>query len=83
MSSKVLYSKEATKDIKKLDSVVKKKLAKAIEKYSKNPLENAKRLSLPGETLYKWRAGSYRIIFDISGKTIRVLRAGHRRDIYK
>lgn len=82
MSFKLLYSKRAAKDIKKLDSVTKKKLGKAIERSSKNPLNNAKRLtsSLIGQ--YRWRAGSYRIVFDINGNRIEILRIGHRREIY-
>ena len=83
MPSPVLYSKEALKDIKKLDNIVKKKLARAIERYSDSPLVHAKKLSLPGRKLYRWRTGNYRIIFDFLGKTIRILRVGHRREIYE
>jgi mRNA interferase RelE/StbE len=32
---------------------------------------------------YRFRIGDYRVIFDIEGKDIVVLRVGHRRDIYK
>lgn len=83
MTFQVLYSKRAVKDIQKLDPVTKKKLGKAIERYSKNPIANAKRLtsSLLGQ--YRWRAGSYRIIFDLNGNRIEILRVGHRREIYE
>jgi mRNA interferase RelE/StbE len=32
---------------------------------------------------YRFRIGDYRIIFDIDGENIVILRIGHRRDIYK
>jgi mRNA interferase RelE/StbE len=80
---KIIYSKSAAKDIRKLDSVTKKKLGRAIERYSQNPQGHAKKLISSKIGQYRWRAGSYRIVFDLSGKTIQVLRLGHRREIYK
>jgi mRNA interferase RelE/StbE len=32
---------------------------------------------------YRFRVGDYRIIFDIEGQDIVVLRIGHRRELYK
>jgi len=32
---------------------------------------------------YRFRIGDYRVIFDIEGDEIVVLRVGHRKDIYK
>lgn len=32
---------------------------------------------------YRFRVGDYRIIFDIEGTTIKIIRIGHRREIYK
>lgn len=32
---------------------------------------------------YRFRTGDYRVIFDIEGKDIVILRAGHRKEIYK
>jgi mRNA interferase RelE/StbE len=32
---------------------------------------------------YRFRIGDYRVIFDIEGNEIVVLRVGHRREIYK
>lgn len=31
---------------------------------------------------YRFRIGNFRIIFDLAGKDIVVLRVGHRRDVY-
>jgi mRNA interferase RelE/StbE len=32
---------------------------------------------------YRFRIGDYRVIFDIEGTDIVVLRVGHRKDIYR
>ena len=32
---------------------------------------------------YRFRIGDYRIIFDIDGNDIVILKIGHRREIYK
>lgn len=83
MSYKLVFSKTALKEIKNLDSIVKKKLGKKIKQYSKAPFDYAKRLADTKMGTYRWRIGNYRIIFDIKGSNIMVLRVGHRREIYK
>lgn len=83
MSYKLVFSKTALKEIKNLDSIVKKKLGKKIKQYSKAPFGYAKRLADTRMGTYRWRIGNYRIIFDIKGSNIMVLRVGHRREIYK
>jgi len=83
MSYKVIYAKRALKDVQKLDKIVKRKIAITIIRYSQNPIHYATKLTSSELGSYRWRAGNYRIIFDISGKTIQILRIGHRREIYK
>lgn len=80
---KLLYTKTAFKDIQKLDVVSRKRLKKKIEQYSREPLVYAKRLTRLSIGTYRWRVGSYRIVFDMKEKMIIVLRVGHRREIYK
>jgi len=83
MNYKVVYTKSAFKDIKKLDQVAKRKIKNKIEAYLQNPTSNAKRLTNPKIGTYRWRAGNYRIVFDIKNKTVVILRMGHRREIYR
>ncbi len=83
MAYKLLYTKSAVKDIKKLDSVAKKKIKKKLEIYSSKPFFYAKKLTDTKLETYRWRIGNYRVVFDIDGKDIIVLRIGHRREIYK
>ena len=83
MVYQILYTKTAFNDIQKLDIVVKKKLKKKIEEFAANPFIHAKKLINSTIGLYRWRAGNYRTVFDIKGKSIIILRVGHRREIYK
>jgi mRNA interferase RelE/StbE len=79
---KLLYTQTAVKDIQKLDRVVKKKIKKKIEVYSRRPFFYAKKLIKPLLGTYRWRVGNYRIIFDIDRNKIIILRIGHRKEIY-
>jgi mRNA interferase RelE/StbE len=83
MPYKILYTKTAFTDIKQLDVVVKKRIKKKIEIFSKDPITYAKKLIHFSIGSYRWRIGDYRIIFDIDGKNIVILRVKHRRESYK
>ena len=78
----IIYAKSAVKDIEKLDKVAKRKLKLKIEQYLKEPLRNAKKLINPMIGSYRWSVGNYRIVFDVDGKIIVVLKIGHRKDVY-
>jgi len=83
MSYSLVYTRTAAKDIQKLDIVVKKKIKKKIEEYSANPLFYSKKLINLTIGTYRWRIGNYRIVFDIDGRNIVILKVGHRREIYR
>jgi len=40
-------------------------------------------LKIKGEKLYRFRVGSYRIIFEMDEDNIVILRIGDRKDIYR
>jgi len=83
MAFRIVYTKTSVRDIKKLDSVAKRKIKKKIEIFSKNPLYYSKRLINAKMGTYRFRIGNYRVVFDIDKKTIVILRVGHRREVYK
>lgn len=83
MPYQILYTKTAFEDIKKLDSVAKRKIQKKIEAYAEKPLFYAKKLVNCVIGTYRWRVGNYRIVFDIDGQKIIILRVGHRKEIYR
>jgi len=83
MAYELVYTKSAFRDIKKLDRVAKRKLAKALERLRERPHRLARKLTLKKLGDYRYRVGNYRVIFDIRGKKIIILRVGHRREIYR
>lgn len=83
MAYQIFYTKSASQDIQKLDVVAKKRIKKKIEEFSSHPLLQAKKLINSSIGSYRWRVGNYRIVFDIEKDKIIILRAGHRREIYK
>lgn len=83
MSYRLVYTQRAVKDIDRLDAGVKKRIGATLLRFKDNPLQYAERLTDPELGGYRFRIGDYRVIFDIEGNDIVVLRAGHRKEIYK
>ena len=83
MNYNLVYTRRAEKDLKKLDSSIKSRIGNALLKLQDNPLLYSEKLSDPALVTYKFRIGDYRVIFDIEGNDVVVLRVGHRREIYK
>ena len=72
-----------TRDIDRLDSGVKNRIGTTLLRFKDNPLQYAERLTNSELGGYRFRIGDYRVIFDIEGNDIVVLRASHRKEIYK
>ena len=83
MKYDLVYTQRAVKDIQKLDAPIKSRIGKTILRFKEAPLEHAERLTDSTLGSFRFRIGDYRIIFDIVGHDIVVLRVGHRREIYK
>jgi len=80
---KLVYTHRASRDIRKLEENVKKRIGKALKKYEEEPLKYASKLTDPALGTYRFKIGDYRVIFDIESEEIVVLRIGHRKDIYR
>ena len=83
MKYRLVYARRAEKDIEKLDFNTKDRIGKALLRYSEDPLRFAEKLSDASLGGYRFRIGDYRVVFDIVGGEIVVLRVGHRREIYR
>lgn len=83
MSYRLVYTQKAVRDIGRLDAAVKKRIGATLLRFKENPLQYAERLTDPELGGYRFRIGDYRVIFDIEGNDIVVLRAAHRKEIYK
>lgn len=83
MSYRLVYTDRAAKDIQSLHPQVRERVRKTLLRYESDPLSYAERLTQPTLGTYRFRIGDYRIVFDLEGEEIVVLRVGHRREIYK
>jgi mRNA interferase RelE/StbE len=85
MAYKLLYKKPAVKAIEKLPEQVRKRLKLKLEWFASqtDPREFSKPLTKPADAQYRFRVGSYRILFDIEDKNIIILYVQHRRNVYR
>lgn len=83
MSYQLVYTHRAVKDLAKLSPDIKRRIGKALLRYKDSPLDYAESLSDPDLGSYRLRIGDYRVIFDIKGAEMIILRVGHRKEIYK
>lgn len=83
MSYEFVYTRRAETDIQKLDYITKKRIGKTLLRYGEDPFKYAERLIDSRLGDYRFKIGDYRVIFDMEGEKIIVLRVGHRKQIYK
>ena len=83
MRYRLVYTRRAERDIELLHPHVKERLEKALRRFEGDPLGHAEKLTQPKLGSYRFRIGDYRVIFDLEGAEIVILRVGHRREIYK
>jgi len=79
----LVYTKRAARDISGLDHAAKERIGGTLERYAQSPFDCAKKMVDPALGTYRFRIGEYRVIFDVEGDKIVVLRVGHRREIYR
>lgn len=83
MNYRLVYTRRALRDIDGLDDLTKKRIGKALARYEGDPFKHAERMTDARLGTYRFRIGDYRVIFDVEGEDIVVLRVGHRRELYK
>jgi mRNA interferase RelE/StbE len=82
---KVHFKKSVEKDLKTLPKADQKRILEKIGKVlAKDPYEG-KALSGEFKGLYRWRAGHFRVIYEIQKDVliILILKIRHRKDVYR
>ena len=83
----VVLLPKAEKTFARADAFLARKLAKCFESLEIDPLRhpNIKPLTGPLKGLFRFRAGDYRILYQINAtkKTIYVVRIAHRKEAYE
>ena len=80
---KVLITEKAQKDLKNIDNETKKRIIEKLKYLSNDPVAFSRKLINSEIGEYRFKVGDYRIIFDIDGENIVILKIGHRKDIYE
>ncbi len=80
--AEVVFTRRAVRDLKKLEAQSRNTILEKIRLFSGSPLDHAKKLTDPKIGSFRYRVGDYRVIFDIDGDNVVVLRLGDRKDIY-
>ncbi|MFA6007099.1 MAG: type II toxin-antitoxin system RelE/ParE family toxin [Candidatus Shapirobacteria bacterium] len=79
----ILLTKNAKRDIDRLDGVIKKRIAKKLIYFKSDPIKLSKALIDFEQGQYRFRVGDFRVCFDIDGNKIVVNRIRHRKEVYK
>ena len=81
----VIYHPDVSrKDLPKISQDIREKIRKAIEvKLRAAPEEFGEPLRRTLKGYWKLRVGDWRVIYKVDGKTVVVLRIGHRREVYE
>lgn len=75
----LLYKKPAAKEIQKLPKQIQKRLKVKLEWFISQPNP----LTKPADAQYRFRVGTYRILFDVEERAIVILHVQHRREVYR
>jgi mRNA interferase RelE/StbE len=81
------FLEQAVEDLKRIDRAHQKIIKAKLKILAENPLalkNNIRRLSGTGETIFRLRVGTYRVIFkkEQAELIILIIRIGHRKNIY-
>ncbi len=79
---KIKWGEKALSYLDNLGFLISKRIIKNIDNLKENPFsKNIKRLK--GMDVYRLRIGDYRVLFEIDKDLIKILKIGHRKNIYK
>jgi mRNA interferase RelE/StbE len=81
----LVYSKEATKSLRKISKSVAKRICLKLEKVAKDPYAKNNNLKpLKGSTAnYRLRIGDWRVLYTLSKKQIIIVEIATRGEVYK
>ncbi len=81
---RIHFRESVEKDLAAIPRTDVKKILQRIKSLSKNPRPSGSE-KLTGQERYRIRQGRYRIVYSIQDRelTVWIVRAGHRKDIYR
>ena len=82
MSFELSWKDGALKDLEKLDVLLMKRIVKKIIEFAQPGSSHGIKRMCNSNNMYRLRVGYYRVIFEMNGDTIVILKIGHRKNIY-
>ncbi len=79
----IIFTNRAAKDFKSLDPITRERIASKVKILESSPFVNSVKLRDTGLGSYRIKIGDYRVIYDIDGDNVVILRIGHRKEIYR
>ena len=79
----VVLEGAAQRELKRLSAEEFARVIGRIRGLAVNPRPSGSRKLTGSKSDWRLRIGDYRVVFDVEGNEIVVLRVGHRREIYK
>jgi mRNA interferase RelE/StbE len=82
---KVLLTRHAERDLRRLPAEVFQRIVRQLKNLSQVPRPHGCRKLTDVGNDYRIRVGEYRVLYEIDDGTrqVKILRAGHRRDVYR
>lgn len=75
------WEENALKQFEKFELILRRRIVKKIDELVENPFTKDIK-HLKNIDAFGYRIGDYRIIFEIKGHIINILKIGHRKNIY-
>ena len=76
------WEEKALQELNKLDNHIIIRILKKVDELNKTPFsKNVKKII--GSNFFRLRIGDYRAIFSVDGNLVKILKIGHRKNIYK
>lgn len=84
MAYSIVVTDKAEKDLDDLPKDVALRIVSKLKQLAEDPL-SIKSKKLTGSSFYRIRVGDYRVLYEIENEEliITVIKAGHRKDVYK
>ncbi len=85
MSYRVEFSTAAARQVRKLPRPARDRVLDAIEGLGEDPRPHGSRKLAGEQTAWRIRIGDYRVIYDVfdAELVVSIVRAAHRRDVYR
>ena len=80
---RLVFTDRARKDVADLDTLAKKRIGRKILDLESDPIRKSTRLVNPKLGTWRYRIGDFRVVFDVHGRDVVILRIGHRREIHR